>query len=815
MNHATNNGKLLLAFLLLICGSSLQSQPDADKLHRLYTDINDICRTHDIKLPVPRILVIGMQSAGKTTLLELYAGFPIGYTSAETGTRCAVEYTFVNDPDVEFPLIEFNGIVVSETELLYKITKVMQELTERNTFSEQIVRVKIVSRDVTNIVLIDVPGIIPSPKPEDRERAEQVERIVQKFARNPEFSIVAVLKCTESSDTLVDLPLLDTILTKPMDSSLGIPPPRVNWKQDTCFIVNYFNDVMRKKHVFPNPTKAKMWIENQQKDGRRYFVVLKPDDKFVREDAENTQVRSFIKAQPDLEKAMIQNWIDDLGATEYDIWDENLEQFLGLKNARLGIEEIFITRFKRSIPDLKNTVNSMLNRDLASLGAYEALLRKLDPQLYKKILREYSHDYGDTVVGVFTGQILESPSRFVHAFQYGKTWDEELALHTSLSEWQTSLNVSDTASLLTSEHLEKHLLGKELSRSYVGVASITRAVKLTSYFIYNLGIQHASDNEIWNLAAWNPHKTDQFPFDYIVHRLLRAQLQQVAHNLDFLKDHIFLTTSSLATIAEDFLLSSPKYKELASDEIVLALCQKMSRSFASMLLEQLTLVTNRTREHVDMYSSYIRTDLPIRSWMAAIVVPIEDIIVSKGDLDPELPKATDTDSETTSLGDVEPAGSQPQQYHRSHKQHDFHALQVMDVLGNLQRLIWKNSKLFSFADIVEGGFVTWKYGDRATIDLDYLRACVYQLYVQYVFWIVFDAEMAVQHYVINYFNVDGKAKLKLDFGELIDGLTAQSIANSLGIDKDSVEAEIQQLDRKISALQSAHAKLEKWDHVDI
>lgn len=787
------------------------------ELYRLYTSLNDICRTYGIDLPVPRLAVIGVQSAGKTSLLETFAGFPLGYTSPDTGTRCPVEYTFSHDPSLESPLIELNGAVVTEQELLTKLSDIMKDLERMVKFSEDVVRVKVSSKYVTNIVLVDLPGLIPSANNADRYKAEQVKRIVQKIARDPNYSLIAVLKCTESPETLADFEILDSALTENLSDS-SIPPPRTKWKSETLVIVNYINQYLSERSVFPNPTKAKIWLESHQKDGPRYFVILKPNPDFVREDSSSDAIRDFLQSQSVLERQMFDDWKARISNGSFDHWDTNLDKYLTLANAQKAIEHLFVQRFKEMLPHISNTVDKLLESDKETLAKELQQLDKLDPKKYAARCRKYSEDFAEHLAALITSTMLRTstgvdvtnyniPDTYIfQPSRYGNTWEEELKTHSDISKWKFLIPSSE---LLSAEHLQNHQLGMELDLKLVGVAFIRRAIKMTSYFIYNVPMEESSKHDIFNIGGYNPNKADTFPTDSVVSSLARAQLQKVKEAFNFLRAHILGTATSYATIARNFLFSDV-YKDFASDEIMLALCREMSNEYISMLDEQLRKVYSRVSQSVDMYGDYLRTDLPVLSLMMAITNPMEKRLLSEEALVPELPKQP---TGKHSIGDVTiPAGKKLIRYHREEMEPDQHASEVRRMLLKYNEFIADNVDKVSLADLVAGGFSTFLPVDSATVyeHIPYIKACAHELFVHYVFWIMLDGEMAMNKYVTEYLPNDGKSQLKLKFQDHIADLTTDSIAQVMGTNKTEIDKHILDLQTKITSLNLAKTELERW-----
>ena len=66
-----------------------------------FVQIKGYERKYKVEMDVPKIVVVGVESAGKSTLLSAIVGLPLTFTQDETGTRCPVRYCLRHGPDEE------------------------------------------------------------------------------------------------------------------------------------------------------------------------------------------------------------------------------------------------------------------------------------------------------------------------------------------------------------------------------------------------------------------------------------------------------------------------------------------------------------------------------------------------------------------------------------------------------------------------------------------------------------------------------------------------------------------------------------------
>jgi hypothetical protein len=118
------------------------------------------------ELVLPRIIVIGNESSGKSSTLERIAGQPVLPCDTGICTRAPVVLELKYDPTVIDAKIYFRGFT-GEYEQVHdaeqargKVQAAMDSLKVVGVASDKEVRVKIVSQDVPTLDLVDLPGIV-------------------------------------------------------------------------------------------------------------------------------------------------------------------------------------------------------------------------------------------------------------------------------------------------------------------------------------------------------------------------------------------------------------------------------------------------------------------------------------------------------------------------------------------------------------------------------------------------------------------------------------------------------------------------------
>ena len=118
------------------------------------------------QMVLPRIIVIGNESSGKSSTLERIAGQPVLPCDTGICTRAPVVLELKYDPTVLDAQISFRGFtgeyeqVRDAEQARSKVQAAMDSLKDVGVDPDKEVRVKIVSQDVPTLDLVDLPGIV-------------------------------------------------------------------------------------------------------------------------------------------------------------------------------------------------------------------------------------------------------------------------------------------------------------------------------------------------------------------------------------------------------------------------------------------------------------------------------------------------------------------------------------------------------------------------------------------------------------------------------------------------------------------------------
>ncbi|KAI0521330.1 P-loop containing nucleoside triphosphate hydrolase protein [Xylaria bambusicola] len=175
---------------------------------KVLLDAIDDLRKHGIGrfVDLPQIIVVGDQSAGKSSVLEAISRvrFPV---KAEMCTRFPTELVLRTDQQVKInvqiqpasvstePLYKFNETSFDKDDLSRIIDNAKTHLLRDGiTFSEDVLRIEICSPDVPHLTLVDLPGFYHSldvNQPADGQ--EIVDRLVRAYMARKNSIILAIV----------------------------------------------------------------------------------------------------------------------------------------------------------------------------------------------------------------------------------------------------------------------------------------------------------------------------------------------------------------------------------------------------------------------------------------------------------------------------------------------------------------------------------------------------------------------------------------------------------------------------------------------
>eukprot|EP01055_Gregarina_sp_Pseudo9_P001143 Gregarina_sp_Pseudo_9__1142@NODE_174_length_3830_cov_5_452915_g160_i0_p1_GENE_NODE_174_length_3830_cov_5_452915_g160_i0NODE_174_length_3830_cov_5_452915_g160_i0_p1_ORF_typecomplete_len1164_score275_23Dynamin_N/PF00350_23/5_2e17Dynamin_N/PF00350_23/3_1e03MMR_HSR1/PF01926_23/4_5e05FeoB_N/PF02421_18/1_2e02FeoB_N/PF02421_18/0_29AIG1/PF04548_16/0_77AIG1/PF04548_16/3_1e03DUF749/PF05370_11/0_23V_ATPase_I_N/PF18670_1/3_8e03V_ATPase_I_N/PF18670_1/0_44TniB/PF05621_11/0_28Gag_spuma/PF03276_14/9_8_NODE_174_ len=223
----------------------------------MYQRCFQVLKLGSLEAEMPRLVVFGQQSMGKTTLLDMIMGGPIGYSSTDTGTKQPVVIMLKpnNNPAVA-GLSTDEGIecmLGGKPVPIKDLQKAMHQImASAKTISSEELPLEISIPGGVHAVFVDLPGI----KDDSAEGATLTRQVVRHYVQNNPNDLYILVK--KASDDPANWPYsLREFILSPRPLGLGLTP----------------------KQTVVVGTRAKDFLKGEMNDVRTLFELKKRVEK--------------------------------------------------------------------------------------------------------------------------------------------------------------------------------------------------------------------------------------------------------------------------------------------------------------------------------------------------------------------------------------------------------------------------------------------------------------------------------------------------------------------------------------------------------
>jgi hypothetical protein len=397
------------------------------KLNKVYQD--------KLKRPAPFMTFVfcGMQSAGKSTIMERFLNSVLNIVQQGTGTRCPLDATCIHDSRCEDAVCELYGDELPEdergdhltaNEVFERITKHNKRLGQQDSFSTKPLHLVYKSAKVQNMRFVDTPGII-SNQSTGKDNREEIKTILRSEMRKPNTKLCVLLEPKEFATN----PILDFC-----DDSLG---GRQKWIDSATFLMTKFDKQLDDART---ATKANDFFNEFFENKCKPHLVITPtlDREDLSPDVLFEQRTKLIESADEHERDKFDQWQE--GHERFRIENDCLEEPLrddikmkiGFPSAKSMMREIML---KDTIERLPEVIESLRN-DLDKCNAECSILRDKqkfnDPQNLRNVVTRMLFQIQDRILDYLDGD-LELSLKFPEKLQtlYDELDEEED------SEWST------------------------------------------------------------------------------------------------------------------------------------------------------------------------------------------------------------------------------------------------------------------------------------------------------------------------------------------------------------------------------------------
>lgn len=740
---------------------------------------------------VPKFAVVGIQGAGKSSLIELLVQFPIGYTQRATATRCPVRYELRHSDGgvsasvngVPCEMEEIAGIVGGEMEALRDNPDPEQQ------FSVDPICVVVESPDVPNLVLYDLPGVIPNPDPEQEVSAACVETILQTFTEDESFTFITVVKCTEALETIPDRQILERAA-----GSSG-------WMADSITVVNKFNMVAP---MVATVDDANAFFSDVRGVPNTYLVALKPDDDFHRDSASVDEAVVKLRTHPEEEQTWFEGWKTNLGGAA-GAWDPQNESVFGTHHVCHAILRRWVANFTSEFPAIRRELSAARISAEHRVALLRGQMRLADVPALVKCYMCFADRYMDALEMYMKG-VSESD-------RFGRTYMEdvdnaaplqvEAPVWECVPEWMRHLVKPWVLSPQSSEswihyltpaqlgspgHMggEGQMCGQDLECAFSGMKAVERVLGAFYHMMLCCRIteERYSDDQIKNVGA---QKGGGFDTETVVLWMAKGMAEEASGGIDWLMEVLAGVASQCIGFAEWYVTASNEFGVIASHAEFLGAVRDAS---TQAIHRHLAYIACRFREEVEIRKNDMRVDGTSRKIVGLMVNPLE-----KNSYDPSMENPPPSPAGASSIprqGYYVAQAPRP-----SHVPDGRIAAKAARILEERQRLCVLGNE-FNTADMVEPQFPALKAINVQDIDFKYLRAAALELHVNLIHDVFLTLSGLVKTHFLLFLGQDTHGSLRTSIKDIPAGYSEDEILFAAGIDLPALQDELVSAEERLN-----------------
>ena len=399
------------------------------KVNRVYEE--------KLKKPAPfmTFILCGMQSAGKSTVMERFMCAVLNIVQQGTGTRCPLDTTCIHDDRFEESKCGLRGEELSGgsddltvDEVFTLVSTHNRKLADEDRFSTKPLYLTFRSKTVQNMRFVDTPGIISNRSDTGKDNRDEIMDIIRNELRRANTRLCVLLEATEFSKN----PIINFL-----DEDLGA---RANWIKDATFLMPKFD-----KQISDTRSASNANDFFREFHANQCFPHLITTPTLVKEDLEVEKLLEERKTMLDIadshERTFFENWKrghEDLRAEFNDNihLSDQITTRLGFLSAKEVMRQIMLEDTARRLPEVLDSLRIELDNRRKEKSALVEKLKFHDVKELKLVVSTMLSDIESRLKNYLDGD-LESSLKFPDRLQ---TLNDEIEEEDE-SEWsQRDLN---------------------------------------------------------------------------------------------------------------------------------------------------------------------------------------------------------------------------------------------------------------------------------------------------------------------------------------------------------------------------------------
>ncbi|KAL7554148.1 hypothetical protein ACHAWF_018970 [Thalassiosira exigua] len=394
------------------------------KINKLYQEV--------LERPAPFVsfVICGMQSSGKSTIMERFLNAPLNIVQEGTGTRCPLDTTCIHDSSLTEPQCELSGKELDPSqvgtgltteEVFAAITEHNRELGDQDKFSTEPLVLVYRASNVQNMRFVDTPGIIAT-QGTGRDNRDDIKSILRNTMKKPNSKLCVLVEPKEfSTNAIIDF----------CDETFG---GRGKWAKESIVLMTKFDKQLEDAR---SGSKANKFFSEYQENEIYPFLTITPT--LDREDIGAEELflkrKVLLESATDYEEGKFVDWqTTHAKYRETDPDDPKLSQEIssriGFPAALYKMREVMLMDTATRLPEVLASLRRELAKYREELGVLEERQKYRDPQHLKMMIGNLLQDICNRIKDYLDGD-LEAAARFPDQLM---DLDEELELEED-SDW--------------------------------------------------------------------------------------------------------------------------------------------------------------------------------------------------------------------------------------------------------------------------------------------------------------------------------------------------------------------------------------------
>ena len=463
-----------------------------DELLNFVVKVNKVYQ-EKLKRPAPfmTFVVCGMQSSGKSTIMERFMSAVLNIVQEGTGTRCPLDTTCIHDNSLKDPTCDFSGEELisggeslSVDDVFKAITTHNKKLADEDRFSTKPLTLVYRANNVQNMRFVDTPGIITT-QGTGKDNRTDVKTILQDSMSRPNTKLSVLLEPKEfSTNQIIDF----------CDDTF--PKPKRKWMDDSIFLMTKFDKQICDSR---SGSKANKFFKEFLDNDIKAHLVITPT--LPKEDLPPEQLlvqrQNPLNSATEKEDCTFANWLLDhdrclKSNPDDELLDPKTKSRVDFESAKRAMRQIMLQDTILHLPEVLSSLRKDIGICLSELYALEEKEKLNDPNEVKLLVTHVLQKVQERTNAYLDGD-LETAIKFPNVLQdlddelqeeEDSEWCNRFLSHHASEEgkekWRNCLAEIDYPKTIQAE--KKFLGGKQVQRAFV-VFELAMIGKLQILFV--------------------------------------------------------------------------------------------------------------------------------------------------------------------------------------------------------------------------------------------------------------------------------------------------------------------------------------------